>query len=677
MANSQLDAVSLASRIEQLEKRQNITAKYAVGVKRQLDELTEQFKMLQQHFNQLSASGNSFNGTSTTDAPTELATFDDAEVVTQFFEPIEQQQSQEAIAPTASEQTSELVVNPAEVEVNADIAETDQVEETDTSAPEQSATGFTDEEFKTERMMWLVNRIYAVEEPTQEIPISAEEFLERYNKGQRDFTGINLTGVNLRGKSLNSGVNLSGANLRGAELCEANLSSANLSEANLVSADLYKASLYSAKLGKAQLIKANISGADLTNADLSGANLSGADLSKANLIRANLSEANLSGANLNGTNLSQQANLSSANLSKANLSGSSLKTANLMRADLSNANLSNANLLGANLEEANLEGVKLQQALYDAATIFPTGFDPIKAGAYLIAPGVSLLEAHLAGADLSSYSNPVDLTGANLQRANLVKANFSGAKLLQANLSGANLSEANLSGNLTAANLSGANLMQASLGGNFTAADLSNANLQSAKLSGTNFSGANLSGINWVGVDLQSMNLSGANLSRANLCAAYLYSVNLNGANLSTADLRGANLSKANLEKANLKGANISGAILEGANLIGAIMPDGTTENLSNVQIQLNKTTFAPGEEIRVSFVALPTKTNNAWIGIIPSQIPHGNESVNDQHDLSYQWLRGGTSGELVFTAPTQIGSYDFRMNDYGKEIVSTSFRVQ
>jgi hypothetical protein len=79
------------------------------------------------------------------------------------------------------------VVNSAEVEVNADIAETDQVEETDTTAREQSATGFTDEEFKTERMMWLVNRIYAAEEPTQEILISAEEFLDQYKKGTKRF----------------------------------------------------------------------------------------------------------------------------------------------------------------------------------------------------------------------------------------------------------------------------------------------------------------------------------------------------------------------------------------------------------------------------------------------------------------------------------------------------------
>ncbi len=97
---------------------------------------------------------------------------------------------------------------------------------------------------------------------------------------------------------------------------------------------------------------------------------------------------------------------------------------------------------------------------------------------------------------------------------------------------------------------------------------------------------------------------------------------------------------------------------------------------LLSPQLQLNETIFAIGEEIRVSFVALPSFTSNAWVGIIPSNIPHGSEAVNDSHDLSYQYIRGCTSGVLVFTAPRQQGSYDFRMNDSGKEVASTSFSV-
>ncbi len=52
MTDLQLDVASLVSRIQQLEERQNSTAQYAVRVKRQLDELTEQFNDLQQRFSQ-------------------------------------------------------------------------------------------------------------------------------------------------------------------------------------------------------------------------------------------------------------------------------------------------------------------------------------------------------------------------------------------------------------------------------------------------------------------------------------------------------------------------------------------------------------------------------------------------------------------------------------------------
>ncbi len=34
-------------------------------------------------------------------------------------------------------------------------------------------------------------------------PLTAEEFLQRIQKGERDFTGVNLSGVDLSGKGLN------------------------------------------------------------------------------------------------------------------------------------------------------------------------------------------------------------------------------------------------------------------------------------------------------------------------------------------------------------------------------------------------------------------------------------------------------------------------------------------
>jgi uncharacterized protein YjbI with pentapeptide repeats/stress response protein SCP2 len=450
---------------------------------------------------------------------------DDAEVVRQFSDRVDKLLREEAIGETPIPVSSEAVEQPAATPVNADTVESQEEKKIDDSALENL-------------------------EPA----ISAEEFLLRYNKRERDFTGVNLAGVNLSRRVL-SQVNLSRANLRGAELSETDLCFSNLSEANLCHANLHTANLSSANLGKTQLLNANLSEVNLSNSNLSEANMSGVNLSKVHLLL--------------GTNFSR------ANLSKANLTGLNLKESKLMNADLSNANLSDTNLLMANLGGANLEGSKLQQALYNAQTVFPRGFDPVKAGACLIAPNVSLKEANLARRNLSG----VNLSEANLSGANLTKANLQGAKLLQANLNKTNLSGANLSSaNLTAANLIGANLMQANLqSANLTAADLSGANLKNTETRYANFSGANLSKVNLVGGTLQQCNLSGAILSEGNLCGANLSFGNFSGADLTSADLRGANLDNTNLEKANLKGANLSGVVnLEKAKLAGAIMPDGT-----------------------------------------------------------------------------------------------------
>jgi uncharacterized protein YjbI with pentapeptide repeats/stress response protein SCP2 len=424
---------------------------------------------------------------------------DDAEVLRLFCDRVDKQLQEESVS-------TEVVEQQVAIPVNADIIIMQSEEEAkiDDSALENL-----------------------------EAAISAEEFLRRYKEGERDFTGINLSGVDLSGKTLHS-VNLSNANLSGAELSEADLFGANLSEANLSHANLHTANLTSVNLGKTKFINAN--------------------LSEVNLRCANLSEANLSGVNLSSVHLFSKTNFSKANLSKANLTGLNLRESQLMKADLSNANLSNTNLLKANLQGANLEGAELQQALYNADTIFPTGFDPVKAGACLIAPNASFQKANLASRNLSY----VNLSEANLSGKNLTEANLEYANLVQAKLSNTNLS---------GAYLNGANLI---------AADLSGANLKNAETRGANFSGANLTKVNLVGVTLQC-NLSGAILSEGNLCGANLSYGNFSGANLTLADLRGANLQGTNLEKANLKGANLSGAVnLDKAKLAGAIMPDGT-----------------------------------------------------------------------------------------------------
>ncbi len=95
--------------------------------------------------------------------------------------------------------------------------------------------------------------------------------------------------------------------------------------------------------------------------------------------------------------------------------------------------------------------------------------------------------------------------------------------------------------------------------------------------------------------------------------------------------------------------------------------------------LKLDKIQFKPGTDIKVHFKAPANLPGNAWVGIVPSTVPHGSEAENDNNDLTFQYLSKKTQGTLTFKAPTAPGLYDFRMNDSdnsGKEIASVSFSV-
>ncbi len=96
-------------------------------------------------------------------------------------------------------------------------------------------------------------------------------------------------------------------------------------------------------------------------------------------------------------------------------------------------------------------------------------------------------------------------------------------------------------------------------------------------------------------------------------------------------------------------------------------------------ELSLTKTKFMTGESIPLTFKVSQKLDKHPWIGIIPSEIEHGDESRNDQHDVSYQYFDNQESGTLTFNAPTQAGKYDFRMHstdNNGVEITSISFEV-
>ncbi len=360
---------------------------------------------------------------------------DDAEVLRLFSDRVDKQLREESVS-------TEVVESPAAIPLNSDTVESEEEAKIDDSALENL-------------------------EPA----ISAEKFWQRYEDGERDFTGINLTGVDLSGETLDSNVSLSQANLSSV-----NLANAKLTGVNLIGANLQGANLNSTNLQSADLIEANLSGANLTKAILYSARLIQANLSLANLSQAKLNSANLTVANLSRANLTQ------ANLPNVNLTGADLSQAKVTKVNLSGANLSGVNLTGVSLTGVNLEGVNLS--------------------------GMNLSGVNLTGTNLS-YAKliGINLSGASLSGANCLGANLEGANLIGVSLIGVNLQSVNLSGqNLSGFNLSGANLY----GANLSEADLTSANLCGANLSCANLEKTNLKEAKLVGANLDKAKLAGA-----------------------------------------------------------------------------------------------------------------------------------------------------------------------
>jgi uncharacterized protein YjbI with pentapeptide repeats len=289
-----------------------------------------------------------------------------------------------------------------------------------------------------------------------------QEFLQRYQQGERNFAHIDLSGTNLSGVNLReidlTGANLTGANLswsffnnatligaclrradlHNAILTGANLSQSNLSGANLAKADLRLACLQSCDLNWVALPEADLGGADLQGVKSDQINLERAKLDGAKLIAAELMEANLNGASLVGANLTG-ANLREAHLVEANLRSANLIGVNLIEADLNGAQMRSANLTGADLHRAVLIGADLTEAVFDNADLSRANLS----GSYLLK--ASFKKAHLLRANLQEvYLLRADLSAANLRNADLRKADLSGAYLMDTMLAEADLRDAYL-----------------------------------------------------------------------------------------------------------------------------------------------------------------------------------------------------------------------------------------
>ncbi len=130
--------------------------------------------------------------------------------------------------------------------------------------------------------------------PAKPMKISAEEVLNAYSSGRKDFSLKDLGMQDLQKADLSEvkfhGSKLVRTNFQGADLNRANFTDSDVRQAMLRNANLTKSFFKSSNLEGVDLRGANLSYANFTNTKLKGANLCGANLSHTNLTREQLEE---------------------------------------------------------------------------------------------------------------------------------------------------------------------------------------------------------------------------------------------------------------------------------------------------------------------------------------------------------------------------------------------------
>jgi len=109
----------------------------------------------------------------------------------------------------------------------------------------------------------------------------------------------------------------------------------------------------------------------------------------------------------------------------------------------------------------------------------------------------------------------------------------------------------------------------------------------------------------------------------------------------------------------------------------GFMVTGGTNKNIlrTNCGLTLDKESYNPGERVCIVYQGSTLHTN-AWIGIVPSFVPHGSGKISDQYDLDYEYIGNKPEGELILSAPSVRGEYEMRMFNNGKETCYCMFSV-
>ena len=96
--------------------------------------------------------------------------------------------------------------------------------------------------------------------------------------------------------------------------------------------------------------------------------------------------------------------------------------------------------------------------------------------------------------------------------------------------------------------------------------------------------------------------------------------------------------------------------------------------------MKLDNNNYKTGAAVEVTLVINTPLADDAWVGIVPSETPHGLESDSDTVDTTYAYISNAQDGKIILYAPTTAGSYDVRLFNTdaasGVELASTIITV-
>ena len=105
---------------------------------------------------------------------------------------------------------------------------------------------------------------------------------------------------------------------------------------------------------------------------------------------------------------------------------------------------------------------------------------------------------------------------------------------------------------------------------------------------------------------------------------------------------------------------------------------EAQSESTTEIRIEIDKGRFESNESINVDFTG-PQLYGDAWLGIVPAGIDHGDADVNSQHRVDYISIGGQTIGSHTFDNPGE-GDWTIRLNDSSdtdKELAYVEFSVE